>query len=271
MKKTIIGTFVALMCVVCVAPLNAFAINDNYVNCYDFNSDGEHTMSDLVLAKKLLDDGKIAEKDFLNVSNLVIGNDVEVSYEKFYLEEYEVNESSISDILSIIASHCVDYEFDGDEVRYCFLNDGIVTEMRCANIGISEEIVSTIIHDDVLNVIGVSPKEEFIIDSYRSFDIPHEFSEYEHWDLDSSSPSFANMMLTTSGKFQKFIVEQPESSTFVRFFFDNGVTVTELTIERIGEIQEEIRTFVYENEKITVGITADGKVAVDTYSFDIVD
>ena len=279
MKKTFTAMTTILTVLACTIPFasttTAFAAkidNDGREAYYDLNNDGEYTIADLVIADKLVDDGRFAKKDFYNVCDLMFGNDIIVNFNGCNIEELWVDEDTISNIQAAVSSYCVGYEYDGEEVRYRFLNDGTVTELRCANFGISETTVAAPVYDDVLNVIGISPDRKFIIDDYRSFDLPHQFATYGHWNLDETTPYFADMMLHTSGKFENFVVEttSPES-TFVRFSFNNGITLTELDVHRIAPIEKEIRTFVYDGEEITVGITADGKVALDTYSFDIAE
>ncbi len=80
---------------------------------------------------------------------------------------------------------------------------------------------------------------------------------------------YANNLLYVSGKFENFLVT-PEYG-YVQLWFNNGVTVTEINVNRIAPIEKVLRSFEYEGETLNIGVTADGKVAVDTYSFDIAE
>lgn len=273
MKKTtvIMTTLATLMCATSLAMPKTAQAAESYdlTHYYDLNNDGEFSISDAVLANQLLDDGRFSKQDLLNVCNLAVGNEVSMSFEEFDIDGMDTTEDSIFKIQATTSAYCVGYEYDGITVTYRYLNDGVVSEMHCSDIGISETTVAIPVYDNVQNVIGISPEGKFTIDACNSFDLPHEFNAYEVWDLDEMSPNFANSMLYASGKYENFIVTP--GYDYVQIWFNNGITVTELNINRIAPIVKELRSFVYENEKITIGVTADGKVAVDTYSFDIAE
>ena len=274
MKKATVlmtTTLTALLCATTLSmPNTTYAAESNdLTKYYDLNNDGEVSIADAVLANSLLEDGRFSKQDFLNVCNLLVGNDVSMSFEEFDIDGMDTSESSIRKIESTVSSYCVGYDFDGIMVTYRYLNDGIVSEMHCSDIGISETTIAIPVYDNVQNVIGISPEGKFTIDAWRSFDLPHEFNAYEVWDLDDVTPAYANSLLYTSGAYESFIVT-PEYG-YVQIWFNNGVTVTELNLNRIAPIEKELRSFVYDGEKITIGVTADGEVAVDTYSFDIAE
>ena len=272
--KKIISIITALMCTSSLLlPMATFATEISNLNSYyDLNKDMEYTISDAVLAKQLLNEGRFSKQDFLNVCNLIVGDEIHIEFEEFDIEGMEVSDASISKLQSIISSECIDYNFDGITVTYRYLNNGVITEIHCSDIGISETTIAYPMYNNIQNVIGISPEGTFCIDAYRSFDLPHEFNAYEVWDLDDVTPAFANSLLYTSGAYENFIVTPvTPQNTYVQIWFNNGVTITELNINRIAPIEKELRSFIYEGEEITIGVTADGTIAVDTYSFDIAD
>ena len=108
---------------------------------------------------------------------------------------------------------------------------------------------------DYLTMIGLNAENEFCID------------HYSECDLDYFTSEFTKDAIESAGEFQSF--EVIDSTTVVRFFFKDNFATTELRLSRIGEIVSPIETFVYEGEVITIGVTADGEVALDTYSFDL--
>ena len=179
----------------------------------------------------------------------------------------EVSNSSISKIKATVSSYCVDYDFDGITVTYRYLNNGVISEMHCSDIAISEKTIAIPVYNNIQNVIGVSPEGTFVIDAARSFDLPHDFNVYEVWNLDDVTPAYANFLMHTSGAYENFLTTPDHS--LVQIWFNNDVTITELRARRIAPIEKELKSFVYEDEKITVGVTADGKVAVNITSFDI--
>lgn len=265
MKKTTV-----LMTTTLSIPQASYAAeSNNLTKYYDLNNDGELSIADAVLVNSLLDDGRFSKQDFLNVCNLIVGNEVKMGFEEFDIDGMDTSDSSIRKIESTVSSYCIGYDFDGITVTYRYLNDGIVTEMHCSDIGISETTIAIPVYDNVQNVIGISPEGKFTIDACRSFDLPHEFNAYEVWDLADVTPPYANSLLYTSGAYENFIVTPKYD--YVQIWFNNGVTVTELNLNRIAPIERELRSFVYDGEKITIGVTVDGKVAVDTYSFDIAE
>lgn len=275
-KKTTIfmTTLAALLCSATLITVpNAYATettentNTELENYYDLNTDGEFSIADAVIANQLLNDGRFSKQDFLNVCELIVGNEINMSFEEFDLEGMEVSNSTISKIEATVSSYCVGYDFDGITVTYRYLNNGVISEMHCSDIAISERTIAIPVYNNIQNVIGVSPEGTFVIDAARSFDLPHDFNVYEVWDLDNVTPAYANFLMHTSGAYENFITTPDHS--LVQIWFNNDVTITELRARRIAPIEKELKSFVYEDEKITVGVTADGKVAVNITSFDI--
>lgn len=237
---------------------------------YDFNGDHKWSVKDAIMAQKLVDEGKLSSADLELTLKLVLGEDIEVEFQEFDIDDLTVSEQSIFTIQAACESYCIGYEFDGTSVRYRFLNDGMITELRCSNISPAETLFEKCVYDGVMNFIGISEDGRFVIDSVNSFDLPHEVVQFEEWDLDDTTPEFAEYLLRNSGRFLNFEVENSNSgTTSVRFFFDNGFKRTVLALERITPIEYEICDFVYENEIIRVGVNGEGKIALDTYSFDI--
>ena len=281
MKKTLKSLAAILSCAICTAPLTLahahaymrYQYDYEMPEYYDLNNDGLHNVADVVISAKLLEEGSFTSTDVSNVCNLMIGKDIEIDFQEMDIEGYDAtSEEDIAEIERITSGHCVDYKLEEPFcVRYRFLYDGMITELRCSSDDFIDTAVAVLTYDGVQNVIGISADNEFVIDNATSFDLPHEFHPYECWDLDDRSPSSAKALLTGSGKFQYFEVNPTSDGCSVRFFFDNALTVTELNLERVAEIEQEIRTFCYDGEYITVGITADGQVALDTYSFDIAE
>ena len=267
MKKTafIIGTTLATL--LCATPLatnaTSFKTDEdaNYTKYYDLNQDGEFTISDAVLAKEMVDEDVLSKQDFLNVCNLVIGNDIDMELNGFSIDDVHAANDSNNLIQSITSQYCVDYSFDGIEVAYRYLHDGVITELRCSDIGISETTVATACFNNVMCVIGISPKNTYTIDAVRSFDLPHEFAKYEAFNLTDVAPRFANYLLYTSGRYENFLAT-PDGS-MVEVWFDNGVTITELQIygNNSSPIEKELRSFEYEGETLTIGVTAEGNIA----------
>ena len=251
---------------------SAFEIND--VSMYmDFNRDGQYSVADLVKAVEFCNDGKLSTVDVENAAKLLLHEPVEIPFEEFDIDYMEVTPESMLNLQGLTTALCVDYEGDQSEewVRYRFLNDGKVTEFRCSTFGTSEWVIGTPAFDGIQNVIGVSPEGHFVVDEYLSFDIPHQLQDYWQLDLDEASVDFAKYILSTSGKFENFEVYFPnENTTAVRFFFFNGMSRTEVNIERIAPVEEILREFIYEGERIAVGVTADGEIALDEDSFDLV-
>lgn len=275
-KKTTIfmTTLAALLCSATLVTVpNTYATettentNIELENYYDLNTDGEFSIADAVIANQLLNDGRFSKQDFLNVCELIVGNEINMSFEEFDLEGMEVSNSSISKIEATVSSYCVDYDFDGITVTYRYLNNGVISEMHCSDIAISEKTIAIPVYNNIQNVIGVSPEGTFVIDAARSFDLPHDFNVYEVWNLDDVTPAYANFLMHTSGAYENFLTTPDHS--LVQIWFNNDVTITELRARRNAPIEKELKSFVYEDEKITVGVTADGKVAVNITSFDI--
>lgn len=277
MKKATIfmATLATLMCATSLAtPKTTHAAetvqNNDLTKYYDLNNDDEFSISDAVLANQLLDDGRFSKQDFLNVCNLIVGNEINMSFEEFDINEMEVNEDSIFKIQSTVSSYCVGYDYDGITVTYRYLNDGVVSEMHCSLLDIVETVIAIPTYNDVPEFIGISPNNELVIDANRFWSFKHhEIKPYEVWDLDDMNYHYANSLLYVSGKFENFLVT-PEYG-YVQLWFNNGVTVTEINVNRIAPIEKVLRSFEYEGETLTIGVTADGKVAVDTYSFDIAE
>ena len=256
-----------------ISPVEAEAFETRELEAYyDLDADGHFSICDAVIAYKLVDEGKLAYTDYENVVKLVLNKPVQVEFEEFDIDDLEVNEDTLFEMQAIASSYCVDYEFSEGCVRYRHLNDGKVTEWRCSRLSTNETNYFIIVKDGVQNVLGVTPEGKYAIDENISFDLPHQFVADEFWDLDESTPSFAKYLLQSAGKFESFTVDFPnENTTAVRFMFDNGFTRRVVSLERIEPIVEIIGSYVYENERINIGITADGKVALDTYSFDLAE
>lgn len=270
--KKILSFVTALLCTTLAMPVTSAAETQELTQYYDLNEDNEFSISDAVLAKQLLEKGRFGKHDFINVCHLIVGDEINIGFEEIDIEGMEVSDTSISKIKSIISSECIDYNFDGITVTYRYLNDGVITELHCSDIGISETTIAVPVYDGIQNVIGVSPEGNFTIDAWRSFDLPHEFNAYEIYNLDNVTPEYANSLLYTSGAYENFLISKiTNKDTLIEIWFNNGITVTELNIYRIAPIEKELRSFVYEGEEITIGVTANGTVAVDTYSFDIAD
>lgn len=256
-----------------ISPVKAEAFETRELSeYYDLDADGHFSICDAVIAYKLVDEGKLAYTDYENVVKLVLNEPVHVEFEEFDIDDLEVNEDTLFELEAIAASHCIGYEFSDGSVRYRHLNDGKVTEWRCSRISTNETNYFIFVKDGVQNVLGVTPEGKYSIDENLSFDLPHQFAENEFWDLDRSTPSFAKFLLQSAGKFESFTVDFPnEDTTAVRFMFNNGFTRRVVSLERIEPIVEILESYVYENEEINIGITADGKVALDTYSFDLAE
>lgn len=274
-KATIFMTALAtLMCATSLAtPKTTQAAeavqSDDLTKYYDLNDDGEFSITDAVLANQLLDEGSFSKNDFLNVCNLVVGNEVNMNFEEFDLDGMENNRDSIFKLQSLASSYCVGYEFDGITVTYRFLNDGVVSEMHCSDIDITETAVAVLTFDGKPNIVGITPDGKLALDVAQFYSRDMEIKPFKVIVLDDLYYMEANSLMYTSGKYENFLVT-PYSGN-VQIWFDNGLTITELRVNRVAPIVKELKSFVYENEKITVGVTADGKVAVDTYSFDPVE
>ncbi|MBP3502294.1 MAG: hypothetical protein J6K42_02295 [Clostridia bacterium] len=239
---------------------------------YDLDENGCFSICDAVLAYKLVEEGRLSYSDYENVVKLMLGEPVNMEFEEFDIDDLEVNDDTIFTMQTIVFSYCVGYEFESyGSVRYRYLNDGKITEWRCSRFSSNEVNFGILEKDGVQNVLGIA-KDKFAIDENISFDLPHKFNEYEFWDLDDTTPSFAKCLLKSSGKFESFVVDlSNEETTSVRFKFNNGFTCREFSIERIEPVVEILGSYVYEQERINIGVTADGKVALDTYSFDIAE
>ncbi|MBR3002793.1 MAG: hypothetical protein IKF38_04455 [Clostridia bacterium] len=283
-KATVLMTsaLTALLCVTTLSmPKSAYAAESNdLTKYYDLNNDGEFSVFDAVLANHLLENGRFSKQDFLYVCNLIVGNEVNIGFEEFDIDEMDT--SDIRKIESTVSSYCVGYDFDGITVTYSYLNDGVVTKMHCSDIGIVDTAIAIPVYDNVRNLIGISPEGKFAIDARKFWDIlphaslataplPNGFNAYEVWNLDEVHPSTAKCLLYTSGMYENFDTITTPQYDFVQIWFNNGITVTELSLNRIAPIVKELRSFVYDGEQITIGVTADGKVAADISSFDIAE
>lgn len=238
-------------------------VNDNFANdtttfssmVYDLNKDEVFTIADLVLTKAALEDGTLAEKDFWNVCNLLLGYEVEVEVEEYNLDDIQVTPEIIDWVTAQTASYCVDRYFDDTIGRITFLNDGKVTVVYSEKISAVNEIISMVSEGSYITIFGINSENHLCIENFAEM------------DLDDLSIEFAIEQLAEVGEFDHFVVM--ENGTTVRFYFRNNFSIKELRLSRIDEIEIPIETFTYNGTFITIGITADGKLALDTYSFDI--
>lgn len=136
----------------------------------DFNNNGSNEIADVVCAFKLLDGGKIAESDYLNCCNIVVGNDVEIGY-----EVVDVNEDTqYNDIQDVFSSYIVDLDFndDGSRCSMRVMNDGIVKELRASVDEVVDPLCLSIFERDNETIaFGMARGGEFVFDTF-SFDIP---------------------------------------------------------------------------------------------------
>ena len=267
-----IFTFASFISILCMTPqidcyasdeITTMTSNELDVTVYDLNNDGQYTVADLVIAKNAVNNGTLAESDYHNIYRLMNDMPVKMKIQEFNLDNILVTPATIEWIETKLAGYCTSVSFAENAFEVTLLNNGRVTRIISSKVGYSETLIGRAASDDVI-WFGVSSNQEFIVDNSYSFYL-YEMNEYEMWDLDDMSPTSATTLIKRAGKFQKFIVEED----YVRFFFNNGFTDFEICVQHIDEIETPIETFVFEGEFITIGVTADGEVALDTMSFDI--
>lgn len=237
--------------------------NELDVTVYDLNNDGQYTVADLVIAKNAVNNGTLAESDYHNIYRLMNDMPVKMKIQEFNLDNILVTPATIEWLATKLTGYCTSVSFDGKIFEVTLLNNGRVTKLLSSTVEHSETIIGRAASDDII-WFGVSSNQEFAVDSWYSFYL-WEINKYEMWDLDDMTSGIATDLIDRAGKFQYFVVEDDQ----VRFFFNNGVTDFEICVQRIDEIETPIETFVFEGEFITIGVTADGEIALDTMSFDI--
>lgn len=235
------------------AKIDSYELDITAEMVYDFNQDGENTIADLVIAKDQLDAGTLAERDYHNVFLLMTDFPVNIRYQEFNLDDIQITPDVIFWLETKLTGYCIDRNNNHDETDVIFLNNGRVTRFYSQKKTPVVLPLGEVFAGHYLTMVGLNTENEFCID------------HYSECDLDYFTHEFAEDAIESAGEFQSFEV----IDTTVRFFFKNNFITTELRLSRIGEIVSPIETFVYEGEFITIGVTADGEVALDTYSFDL--
>lgn len=229
------------------AKIDSYELDITAEMVYDFNQDGENTIADLVIAKDQLDAGTLAERDYHNVFLLMNDFPVNIRYQEFNLDDIQITPDVVFWLETKLTGYCIDRNNNHDETAVIFLNDGRVTRFYSAKKSSVEICLGSVATGDYLTMVGLNAENEFCIENYGEC------------DLDYFTPDRCKEIIKEAGEFHTFFVDD----TTVRLFFDNNFITRELRLSRIGEIVSTIETFVYEGEVITIGITADGEVALD--------
>jgi hypothetical protein len=289
MKKTnILMAFSIFIICLFMAPSHTYAWESasstspqDMASYYDINEDGQITISDLVLIyNAFYYEGTLSANDFSNVANyLSTGTPIDVTYEECDIDDMTVTAENIQWIETVTSGKIVDFEFSSS-IRYRFLNNGTVTELRLSSDRI-EEIVDTLAvldyHGERIT-LGVTADNHFAWDTYSfdfvpGYDESYEKSFYEEWDIDDmpvtseNTTWLANIM---SDQITYIDVPTDECSFAFGFFNENENKITEIRLARIGKIVETVAIVDFNGERIVLGINDNNEYVLDEYSFDIV-
>lgn len=222
---------------------------------YDFNRDGNVTVSDLVVGFQLLDEGALAKTDIDNVYALLFKEEIEVGFEEFDIDALEATPENIAYLQMVCSGYCCDSEIDGSCSRFRVINDGKVTEIRCSTPG-DPNVLSIPISFDIMNPFSIS--------NGRFVTRPPEFTySVSHFNnLSSKSKTESLEQTFDTYKFEKIEVINSAARDEVHVYFSGFSHTSELIFTNFSDEVDPIRTFQYDGTEVKVGVTPEGKIGV---------
>lgn len=287
MKKTLTTLIMTIMFIlsssIIITP-NTFAMEAfEMEKYYDLNKDSLINIADSLYCERAIENGTLSTTDRVLLQNYLSSDsyfdniqsencgitfEQEILFEEWDIDYMEPTEESINWLITVMHGHIVDREIYDKLVRFRFLNEGIVTEIRLERISEIVETVKVLDYEGERIVLGITEDGKFAWDTY-SFDLTPDWSEesllYEEWDLDYMSVTEENNQWLTSVTSNRLLfLESPElEGNSFRFMFamsDNNIL--EIRIARVGEVVEPLINIEFEGKSYNLGINENGEYAL---------
>jgi hypothetical protein len=238
--------------------ISSSAVNKGFIDdltmYYDLNNDNEVNVSDLVIGMSLLDEGKISKNDTDNIYSLMFNEEIEMGFEEIDLDTLEVTPENIKMLQTYRTCYCGAYSSDETGNRWRYLNDGVITEIRCSYCPKDDA-------DAVIEPIDFWGSEFKICGNRFAISYPgYCFCHYNFDSLVFQSADEVRRIFDKAGDLKKFDLDD---NKHLKLYFRKGSNEHKtIDLELFAKCEEPICSFEYNGTEVYLGLTSQHHVAI---------